>query len=738
MRKAPQPKRPASAKAQQRSNLSFRMNILFFAIFLLFSVLIFRLGYLQIVKGEDYVKELERKEEVRVNTSVPRGRIFDRYGRILVDNQPENAITYTKMQTTKSAEMIEIAEVLANLIEQPTKRVTQRDKLDFWIMKNREAALKKVTAEEMTAFRATDEEMEESTFNAEHDRRVRERITDQELAQLTDFDIEVLAIYREMTSGYNLSPQIIKGEEVTDEEFARVSERLGDLPGVNTTTDWKRVRLSPLAILGRTTVPSKGVPKAKLNYYLSRDYSRNDRVGESYFEAQYEEILQGEKSVVKNMTNKKGQVVETMTTYDGEPGKDLVTSLDMELQEQAEKIVEAKLLELKSLGSSSLLDRAFYVMMNPNTGELLSVVGKKIEYDEETGERYIVDYSYGTFTTAYEAGSTVKAATLLTGYSAGAITKGQYFVDEPVKIAGTNPKSSLFNRSGRISMNDQTALERSSNVYMFKTAMAISGLTYYYNMPFKIKPDTLQIMRNGYAQFGLGVPTGIDLPGEAAGFQGPLDNNGKILNLAIGQFDTYTTMQLAQYISTVANDGYRIQPRMLKEIRDPSNDGETMGSLVKEVTPTILNRISNSDAEIEHIQEGLRRVYFGSQGSARSVFGSAPYTAAGKTGTAQVVYYGPQKEKYGTDTINIVHVGYAPFENPEVAYALIIPWATTNFNQYLPQGNQIAREVLDTYFDLKKKYATDGISTSSVEQKMINATSEEKLNEDEAVETVNE
>lgn len=738
MRKAPQPKRPASAKAQQRSNLSFRMNILFFAIFLLFSVLIFRLGYLQIVKGEDYVKELERKEEVRVNTSVPRGRIFDRYGRILVDNQPENAITYTKMQTTKSAEMIEIAEVLANLIEQPTKRVTQRDKLDFWIMKNREAALKKVTAEEMTAFRATDEEMEESTFNAEHDRRVRERITDQELAQLTDFDIEVLAIYREMTSGYNLSPQIIKGEEVTDEEFARVSERLGDLPGVNTTTDWKRVRLSPLAILGRTTVPSKGVPKAKLNYYLSRDYSRNDRVGESYFEAQYEEILQGEKSVVKNMTNKKGQVVETLTTYDGEPGKDLVTSLDMELQEQAEKIVEAKLLELKSLGSSSLLDRAFYVMMNPNTGELLSVVGKKIEYDEETGERYIVDYSYGTFTTAYEAGSTVKAATLLTGYSAGAITKGQYFVDEPVKIAGTNPKSSLFNRSGRISMNDQTALERSSNVYMFKTAMAISGLTYYYNMPFKIKPDTLQIMRNGYAQFGLGVPTGIDLPGEAAGFQGPLDNNGKILNLAIGQFDTYTTMQLAQYISTVANDGYRIQPRMLKEIRDPSNDGETMGSLVKEVTPTILNRISNSDAEIEHIQEGLRRVYFGSQGSARSVFGSAPYTAAGKTGTAQVVYYGPQKEKYGTDTINIVHVGYAPFENPEVAYALIIPWATTNFNQYLPQGNQIAREVLDTYFDLKKKYATDGISTSSVEQKMINATSEEKLNEDEAVETVNE
>ena len=89
-------------KAKQRASLTFRMNVLFFSIFVLFSVLIFRLGYLQIVKGEDYVRALERTEEVRVNTSVPRGRIFDRYGRILVDNQPENAITYTKMQTTKS------------------------------------------------------------------------------------------------------------------------------------------------------------------------------------------------------------------------------------------------------------------------------------------------------------------------------------------------------------------------------------------------------------------------------------------------------------------------------------------------------------------------------------------------------------------------------------------------------------------------------------------------------------
>lgn len=736
MRKKPTANRASSVKAKHRASLSFRMNVLFFAIFILFSLLIFRLGYLQIVKGEDYVRALERTEEISVNTSVPRGRIYDRYGRILVDNEPENAITYTKMQATTATEMLEIAEQLAMLIEQPTDKVTQRDKQDFWIQQNRDVAYGKVTAEEEEKLRATIEE--ESDVQKEIDRLVRERITEEELAQLTDFNLEVLAIYREMASGYSLSPQIIKNENVTDTEFARVSERLSDLPGVNTTTDWKRVKLSSLSILGRTTTPSKGIPKSKLNYYLARDYSRNDRVGESYFEAQYEELLQGQKSVVQNITNRQGEVVDTVTTYEGEPGNDLVSTIDIELQAEAERIVEEKLLELKAYGGSQLLDRAFYVMMNPNTGELLAVVGKKIETDPETGKQYIVDYSYGTFTTSYEAGSTVKAATLLMGYQEGVVEPGTVLIDQPIKLSGTDAKSSIFNRSGAIPINDVTALERSSNSYMFQIAIKIAGLNYSYNMPFRIQEDTLQTMRNGYAQFGLGVNTGIDLPGESPGFQGNLSNNGLILNYAIGQFDTYSPMQLVQYISTVANGGYRVQPRMLKEIRKPSEDGEIMGPLVEGVTPTILNRISNSNVEIDQVKKGLRQVYVGSQGSARSQFYDAPYTAAGKTGTAQVVYYGPIREEYGTQTINLTHVGFAPYENPEVAYAVVIPWVTTNYDVYQPQNNEIAREILDVYFKLKDKYATEGISESTVEQKILPSTTDEKIEEGVEEQTVNE
>ena len=89
----------------------------------------------------------------------------------------------------------------------------------------------------------------------EINRLTRERITEEEINSFTEEELEVLAIYREMMSGYAYSPQIVKSGNVTDEEFATVSERLRRVPGVDTTTDWERVRKSDNTILGTTTAP---------------------------------------------------------------------------------------------------------------------------------------------------------------------------------------------------------------------------------------------------------------------------------------------------------------------------------------------------------------------------------------------------------------------------------------------------------------------------------------------------
>ncbi|MBO0600350.1 penicillin-binding protein 2 [Sporosarcina sp. E16_3] len=697
MRKADQ------AKIRQRKHIAFRMNFLFFSIFVLFSLLIFRLGYLQIVKGEDYSRALERTEEIPVNTSVPRGRIFDRMGRVLVDNDPKNAITYTKMTSTSSADMLKVAEQLAVLIEQETKRITIGDKRDFWILKNSEAALKKVSQEEQEALEK-DSSLSRIELQREINKLTRERITNEEINSFTEEELEVLAIYREMMSGYAYSPQIVKSGNVTDEEFATVSERLGELPGVDTTTDWERVRKSDNTILGTTTSPIEGIPDSRKNYYLARDYSRNDRVGKSYIEQYYEELLKGQKTIVKNIKDRSGRVVETKTIREGEPGKDLILTIDSELQQTLEKVVSDKLLELKRGPNAGELDRAFLVMMNPNNGEVLSLVGKQVVKNPETGKLEIWDYAFGTFTALHEAGSTVKMATLLTGYQKNVVRIGETKIDEPIRIGGIT-KRSLFNQNSRVAVSDIEAIGRSSNVYMFRIAMALTNSNNSSKDSARNIENAFYTFRQSFASFGLGTKTGIDLPGESGGLIGDSNSIGILMDLSIGQFDTYTTLQLAQYVSTIANGGYRIAPKVLKEIREPSEDGEILGPLIQETEVKVLNKIQNTDAEVAQVKRGMHYVYYGARGTAPNIFAGKDYDGAGKTGTAQAF-------SSGKPTINLSHVGFAPYENPEIAYAVVIPNISTNQRIYPYAQNEIVKQAVDEYFILKAKRAKEETSTA--------------------------
>ncbi|MGM9922267.1 MAG: peptidoglycan D,D-transpeptidase FtsI family protein [Bhargavaea sp.] len=697
-------------KQKLRKNTAFRMNVLFFTIFLLFSALVLRLGYLQIVKGEDYKRVIERTEEISVNTSVPRGRIYDRNGEILVGNDPKRAITYTKKQSTKTDEMLDVARGLAALIKKDPEDVTMRDKKDFWILLNKDEAYDRVSDKEKKAINSDDTKTK-TERQRELDTLVREKITEEDLNSLTGEELEVLAIYREMTSGYNYSPQIIKSGDVTPEEYARVSERLHELPGVNTTTDWERVKNSEMAILGSTTTPKTGIPSEKLNYYLARGYSRNDRVGRSFIEEQYESVLQGQKTIAKNITDKSGNVIETVPVQEGQPGKDLVLSIDSELQKKAEEVVSRHVLSIKNGPNSQAFDRIFFVMMDPNNGEILSMVGKQVYRDKETGKYEVYDRTFGTFQDVYEAGSTVKMATILAGYEHGAATVGQTMIDEPLYFRGTKPKRTLFNQYGRVPVNDLTAITRSSNVYMWKIAIALGGGTYVRNGPLAIDTKAINLFRDSFAGFGLGVKTGIDLPSEATGQSPPNPDANKILDFAIGQYDTYTTMQLAQYVATIANGGYRVAPRVVKEIREPSPDGKTLGPIATEVPAKYLNRVDNSDGQIDRMKEAMYSVYYNPRGTAYSTFKDTKgYKAAGKTGTAQRYYYEADRKDpwFGKATVNVSHVGFAPYDDPEIAYAVLAPNISTNPSVIPHPNNEIAREMTDFYFKLKKERIKSG------------------------------
>ncbi|MCK1982153.1 MULTISPECIES: peptidoglycan D,D-transpeptidase FtsI family protein [Peribacillus] len=707
-------------KKKKKTHVPFRLNILFFLVFVLFSALILRLGVVQIVYGDDYRREIERTEEVTVNNSVPRGKMYDRNLKLMVDNQPLDAITYTRKQGTKQTEMVETAEKLAKLIEKETDKVTERDKKDFWILKNPKLAEKKITDKERK--KVEEGEMEESDLY----KLQLDRITEEE-TKLSEKDLEVLAIYREFASGYALTPQIVKNKKVTKEEFAKVSENLDSLPGVDVSTDWDRFytyNKTLKSVLGKVSSSEEGLPSESLDYYLARDYSRNDRVGKSYIEAEYEDILQGQKAKVRNVTDKSGNVVDSEVINEGSRGKDLILTVDMDLQLATEEIIEKQLIAKKKMGNTKFLDRAFVVMMDPNTGEILTMAGKKYEKDSKTGKSSIEDFALGNITTSYTMGSSVKGATVLTGYQQGAIQPGTYFYDTKLKIKGTKEKGSYSNFGN---INDLTALKVSSNVYMFRTAINIAGAHYVPNEPLNISSSAFSTMRNSFAQFGLGVRTGIDLPNEMSGFKGSETSPGKLLDLAIGQYDTYTPMQLVQYVSAIANGGNRMKPHMVKEIRDPVDNNEELGPVAEDVSPTVLNRLEMKEEWIERVQSGFEKVSMEQGGTAYTYFGNKSYTVAAKTGTAQAFYDGPNRADYSEpqDTMNITLVGYAPAKNPEVAFAVVVPWAYQGHTGH-SMSKEIGEEIMDTYFELKKERAKKENTETSTDLKVENGKDVQK------------
>ncbi|VUC70602.1 penicillin-binding protein 3 [Macrococcoides caseolyticum] len=676
-----------SNELKQKRMTNRRIGVIFMAIVSLLIILVLRLGYLQIVKGEAYRQAVDNNENIEVNESVPRGRIYDRNGKLLVDNTSKKSITYTRDRMTTSKEILIIAKKLQKIIDMPTDALTQRDKQDFYILTHKEA-VDQLMKKENTLLK--NGEITEEAYNT----ALYKKLTAQQINKLSKKELQVAAIYREMSSGSQLSPQIIKNEDVTEKEYALVSQNLGELPGVNTSMDWDRKYLygdTLRTMFGRVSSKEEGLPKELTDYYLAKGYSRNDRVGQSYLEYQYENVLRGKKKKMRYITNKSGKIIDSEVLSEGSRGDDLILSIDIGLQLKVEKLVDNNIRKLRSMGARDM-DKVLVVVQDPHNGDILALAGRQID---KSGK--ITDYHYGTFTSQYAVGSSVKGATLLTGYSNGAISVGETMIDQPLVFKGGIQKRSYFNQSGSLAINDKQALMHSSNVYMFKTALKLAGLDYSSGMSL---PDDIteagQKLRKGMNQFGLGVKTGIDLPNEVTGQTGILKNNpGNFLDLAIGQYDTYTPLQLSQYVSTIANDGYRIQPHIVKEIRGASKTGK-IGPIKSHFNGKVLNKINNTDKEIEQVKSGFEMVFNQAEGTGYASFNNTAVKAAGKTGTAEVTQDGEAR-------VNSTYIGYAPVKKPEMSFSIIYT------NQPVPPpwlpGGDLGKEIINEYF--KDKEAAD-------------------------------
>ena len=657
-------------------------------IFLLFGIISARLFNLQVLKVDNYTTELAKATENTIEgNSAPRGRIYDRNHKLIVDNEAVKTIYYKKVSGVTSLEEIDLAYKVANLIEVDYSKLTDKILKDFWYASNKVEAQNKITSQELQKYKERkfdDNDLEDLIY---------ERITEEDLSIYNDLDKEAAYIYYLMNKGYSYAEKIIKNVDVSNEEYALISEHIDDLPGFNTKVDWERVYNygdTFKSILGSVSSSNQGIPSELKDYYLKNGYSLDDRVGISYLEYQYENYLKGTKSVYRVLSDNSYELVS-----EGKRGNDLVLTIDIELQQYLEEVLTKEVLAAKSEKNTEYYNRSFVVITDPNSGEILAMAGKQV-VTQSDGSYKVIDYTPGIVTTSVTPGSIVKGASILVGYKYGAISIGEYQVDECLKIKGT-PEKCSWRTMGRI--NDITALAYSSNVYQYKIAIKVGGGNYVYDKALTIDPSAFDKYRDMYKSFGLGVKTGIDLPNESLGYSGKSTLPGHLLDFSIGQYDTYTPIQISQYITTLANGGTRYRPYLLKEVYKPDDNGNSFDEKIYTTSTKVEGTVDVEKKYMDRVHEGLRETV--SHGIGNGYMGNYDNISAGKTGTSQSFIDTDGDGKVDTETISTSFVGYAPYDNPKMAIAVMSPDIDNGNSTYASSINRrVSSAVVNKYFEL--------------------------------------
>lgn len=656
------------------------LEIVIIFLFLLLAYFLFKTIYLK----EDFYKEkLNSLTNVIVyGESAPRGRIYDRNYNLLVDNIAVPVIYYKKVDKITKQEEIELIYEVIDKLELEYDKLKTRNLKEFYLVLYPNKGNEKITEEEW------DKQKQRVLNSSDIENLKIARITDDELNTLSETDRKAAYLYYLMNQGYSYSEKIIKSSNVTDSEYAYFSENNYKLKGFDTKVNWERNYLYQDTL--KKILGSVGsIPKEEKESYLKKGYELTDIVGLSNIEKQYEDILKGTKAKYKKVASNKLVLLE-----DAKRGNDIVLSIDINLQKEVDSIIDRELIRAKGEANTKYLSKTYAIIQQPSTGEVLAISGREVI--KQNQEYITYDITPYSLTDPMTPGSVIKGASMLVGYNTGAIQIGEYTTDECIKIKNLPAKCSSH-RVGRL--NDIIALAESSNVYQFKIAMKVGGATYSYNEPLTINPVAFDIYRNTFKEFGLGVKTEIDLPVESLGYSGTKTAPDLLLNFSIGQYDSYTPIQLSQYITTIASNGKRLKPHLLKEIHEATSY-EELGKTLEIKEPVILNTVSTKEEYLKRVQEGFVAVM--EVGLGKKVMGNSP-NPAGKTGTSESFIDTDKDGKIDTETTSNAFVGYAPSDNPTMTITVTSPDVedpNTGYNYRTYMNRRIVRMISNKYFEM--------------------------------------
>ncbi|WP_216797347.1 penicillin-binding protein 2 [Candidatus Vallotia tarda] len=632
----------------------FRLRIIASGIFVLacFILLGCRFLYLQVWKHDKYSLQADENRISIVPITPNRGMIFDRNGIVLAKNYSAYTLEITPSKINGS---------LDNLIEQLSSVVTidVRDRRRF-------------------------KKLQEDSKNFESV-PIRTQLSDEEVARFTGQryrfpGVEVRArLFRQYPLGTSAAHVI--------GYIGRISQR--DKERIDTVS------------AKNDSNPAHYNPRLDRNNYNGTDY-----IGKIGVEQSYETELHGITGFEEVEVTAGGRPVRTLSRTQAAPGNNLRLSLDIGLQKIAEQAFLGK--------------RGALVAIEPATGDVLVFVSSP-SFDPNMFVDGIDQLAWNRLNTSpdhpllnrplcgtYAPGSTYKPFMALAALAEHKRTPTWGFQDQ-----------GSYKFGGHVFHND--VLQGQGWVDMHRS-IVVSNDTYYYMLAHDLGVNTIA---NFMKQWGFGQRTGIDVEGEARGVLPSTDwkkrayhrieqqrwYEGETISLGIGQgYNSYTILQLAHAVATLANNGVIMKPHLVKDIEKPI----TRECRLTSSKPS--GRIQGiTQTDINVIKYAMKSVMDSPAGTAHKIFSNAPYTSAGKTGTVQV--FSLQGQKYRAHALSehlrdhALFIAFAPVEQPKIAIALIVE----NGGWGGQAASPIARTVLDYYFIDRVKL--DSKATTSIAMK---------------------
>lgn len=666
-------------------SIPIRLNLLFSIVILLFMTIIGRLLYMQVLNKDFYEKKLASASQTKVTTSSARGEIYDASGKPLVENTLKQVVSFTRSNKMTATDLKEIAKKLLTYVSITSPNLTERQLADYYLA---DPEIYKKTVEALPSEKRLDSDGNRLSESELYNNAVDSVQTSQ--LNYTEDEKKEIYLFSQLNAVGNFATGTIATDPLNDSQVAVIASISKEMPGISISTSWDRkiLETSLSSIVGSVSSEKAGLPAEEAEAYLKKGYSLNDRVGTSYLEKQYEETLQGKRSVKEIHLDKYGNMESVDTIEEGSKGNNIKLTIDLAFQDSVDALLKSYFNSELGNGGAKYSEGVYAVALNPKTGAVLSMSGLK--HDLKTGE--LTPDSLGTVTNVFIPGSVVKAATISSGWENGVLSGNQTLTDQPIVFQGSAPIYSWYKLAyGSFPITAVEALEYSSNAYVVQTALGIMGQTYQPNM--FVGTSNLETamgkLRSTFAEYGLGASTGIDLPNESTGLIPKEYNFANYITNAFGQFDNYTPMQLAQYVGTIANNGVRIAPHIVEGIYGNNEQGG-LGDLIQTVDTKEINKVNISESDMAILHQGFYQVSHGTSPltTGRAFSDGATVSISGKTGTGESYVAG------GQEANNTNAVAYAPTENPQIAVAVVFPH-NTNLTKNV--GPAIARDIINLY-----------------------------------------